>query len=433
MNYSKIPIIGRLYTKFQRTIEYLEKSICEVSNDNISLRFKIKKLNNEKINVLFLCYRPSVWGSLKTVYESMKADDSFNVQIVTIPNKKQLPEKGLNHEVYESEGAETFWKGDDVISGYDYVNKKWLDLRTLNPDYICVQQPYNACREEFQKSWNLRKYAKIFYVHYASNFIGSGILEDTNPPDFVKDIALYFNQSFMDYNLIREYFQKIGNNFTKQYITGFPRYDNLEQYRNCESALWSLEKSENNFRVIWTPRWCTNEGNCCFFDYKDNLINLCKLNEKIDFVFRPHPQAFLNWVATGEMTENELAEYKNVYKKLKNANIDESKEYLTTFYSSDCMITDVSSIVAEYFLTGKPIIYCHKIDCFNDFSRKLSEGFYWVHNWDELKQTLEMLQSGKDPLKEKRHELIKEAFYFPEKSSSGEMIKNIIKEDFYAQ
>ena len=92
------------------------------------------------------------------------------------------------------------------------------------------------------------------------------------------------------------------------------------------------------------------------------------------------------------------------------------------------MITDISSIVAEYFLTGKPIIYCHKKDCFNDFSRKLSEGFYWVRNWQELERTLQMLKSGDDPLKAKRQELIKSEFQIST-AGAGNTIAALIKKD----
>lgn len=429
MNYTKLPIVGKFYKKIKQKFDVLEKEISDVTQQNIELRFKLKKLNNEKINVVFVCHRPAVWGSLKTVYEAMKADESFNVKIVTIPNKKQLPDLGLNHEVYESEGAEVFWKGEDVISGYNYETKEWIDLKVLNPDYVCFQQPYNVCRPNVLNSNQVSKYAKIFYVAYASNFIGTGILEETSPADYVKNISLMFNQNHMDYDLLKNYFNEIGNNFTKQFLTGFPRYDNLSVYNNCESKVWSLPRSKDNFRVIWTPRWCTNEGNCHFFDYKDNLINYCQQNNTVDFVFRPHPQAFLNWISTKELSEQEANDYKDKYAKLSNANIDDTKEYLTTFYSSDCMITDISSIVAEYFLTGKPIIYCHRKDCFNDFSRKLSEGFYWVHNWQELQNTLDMLRTGNDPLKEKRMQLINSCFYIP-KEGSGQSIKEIIKKDF---
>ena len=59
-----------------------------------------------KINVVFVCHRPNVWGSLKSIYEECIKDDRFNVSIVAIPCKKQLPKLGLSHQVYESEGAE---------------------------------------------------------------------------------------------------------------------------------------------------------------------------------------------------------------------------------------------------------------------------------------------------------------------------------------
>ena len=88
--------------------------------------------------------------------------------------------------------------------------------------------------------------------------------------------------------------------------------------------------------------------------------------------------------------------------------------------------------MVDYFMTGKPIIYTHKTDLFNDFGKKIAEGFYWVRNWDELKKTIEMLKSGNDPLKEKRREIIKSEFYIPE-IGAGETIKNIIKGDFYGK
>ena len=111
--------------------------------------------------------------------------------------------------------------------------------------------------------------------------------------------------------------------------------------------------------------------------------------------------------------------------------IDSEKEYLETFYTSSCLVTDISSIVPEYFLTGKPIIYCHRKGSLNSFEKYkgYTAGFYWVENWNELKATLDILRSGKDPLREKRRELIKSEFYIP-KEGSGYLIKEAIKNDF---
>ena len=90
-------------------------------------------------------------------------------------------------------------------------------------------------------------------------------------------------------------------------------------------------------------------------------------------------------------------------------------------------MSDTSSFIADYFTTGKPIIYCHKVDTFNELSKKMSEGFYWVNNWGELKQVLDNLKNGKDELKEKRLQILKELF--GTEQHSGESIKNILKKD----
>jgi hypothetical protein len=195
-----------------------------------------------------------------------------------------------------------------------------------------------------------------------------------------------------------------------------------------ESEAWSFGRAGGKYRILWTPRWCTNEGNCNFFDYKDDVLAYCDEHSDVDFVFRPHPQAFLAWNASGELPEAEAERYRRQYAVRANAKIDGSRTYLSTFYSSDCLISDISSIIAEYFLTGKPVVYCHKKDCFNDFSRKLSEGFYWVRDRKELFAALDMLRSGEDPLKETRQRLIQTEFSIP-LSGAGNHIKDIIKND----
>ena len=87
----------------------------------ISRRLAKKKENGEPIHVVFVCHRPAVWESVHSVYDAMKENPAFRVSLVTIPNKKQLPELGLRHEQYESEGAEAFWQDEGAISGYDYA------------------------------------------------------------------------------------------------------------------------------------------------------------------------------------------------------------------------------------------------------------------------------------------------------------------------
>lgn len=150
-------------------------------------------------------------------------------------------------------------------------------------------------------------------------------------------------------------------------------------------------------------------------------------HKDVSLLFRPHPQAFLNWNRTGEFPKKEADAYQKIYAEADNMSIDAEKSYFNTIFNSDCLISDTSSFIADYFTTGKPIIYCHKVDTFNELSKKMSEGFYWVHNWEELKKVLDDLKNGKDVLKERRLQLLQELF--GRKQNAGETIKEIIKQD----
>lgn len=437
MDYSKIPVLRKVYLKIKSQddkIFELNQQIKLLTNQNINLRYKIKRLNNEKINVIFVCWRPAVWGSLKTVYESMKSDDLFNVNIVVIPNKKQLPKLGLNHENYESEGGEVFWKGEDIIQGYNYETKEWIDLKSLNPDYVCFQQPYNSTRSTLYKSKYISRYAKIFYIAYyaffncnESNFINM----ECTPCDYMEDLSFYFTQNKEDQLFMEKRMIDCNNRLVNIKMTGFPRFDRNNRNLNLLSSAWK-NINDNRFRIIWTPRWCTNENNCHFFDYKDKLVEYCMNQQDIDFVFRPHPQAFLNWEATGEFPKEEALLYKEKFTNSNNMNIDFSEDFLPTFYTAGCMITDTSSVIPEFFLTGNPIIYCHKKNSLNSFAKHkgYTDGFYWAENWNDVNNLLDMLRNGNDPLKQKRQELIKSEFYIP-KQGAGYLIKEEIKKDFF--
>lgn len=403
-----------------RKIErYLEQESLLVAENSIDTRLKIKKLLGEKVNILFICHRPEVWNSLKTVYEAFLSDPTFAVQILVIPNKKQLPEKGFSHEEYESEGAEEFWKGEHCIQGYDYQKDEWLDPRDLHPDYVFLQQPYNITRAAKYKSWMISKYAKLCYVTYVYGVFDEEALAGFHPEDFLTSTSFYFAPDYRHYEYICERLKNMNNFFTRSHMTGFPRFD---------LHLSGEKKRTGAFRALWTPRWSTVEGHSFFFEYKDFLLSYCDQHDSFSLTFRPHPQSFLEWNATGLMTKEEIVAYKSEYEKRKNAQIDTNKDYLISFQEVDCFITDLTSLMVEYLITGKPIIYCHRADGFSEMGRKLAEGYYWVRNKEELIQTLEMLSSGMDPLMEKRKALVQELFYIPEQGA-GLKIKEIIKED----
>ena len=59
------------------------------------------------------------------------------------------------------------------------------------------------------------------------------------------------------------------------------------------------------------------------------------------------------------MTERDVENYKNSVKE-HGASFDKNEIVGDTFRQTEILITDYSSIILEFFLSGKPVIYCGK-------------------------------------------------------------------------
>ena len=205
-------------------------------------------------------------------------------------------------------------------------------------------------------------------------------------------------------------------------------FDNLEKYKKSSSTLWKLNR-EYSFRVIWTPRWTTNENTCHFFDYKDKIVSYCNTHKDVDFVFRPHPQAKLNFAVENNFSIEDFNQYEDIYKTSSNMSIDTTPDFLPLFYSADALISDFSSVIPEFFLTGKPIIYCKNDEAICDAEGNWTKGLYYARNWQEVESLLNQLKNGEDPLMQLRKELISSEFSISPNGVGMEM-KELIKKDY---
>jgi len=226
---------------------------------------------------------------------------------------------------------------------------------------------------------------------------------------------------------------KISHNFRlrKTLSLGYPSLDTMASLKDTAKGNNNFIDEDDKLKIVWTPRWTVDPdiGGSNFFKYKDKFVDFAKKNQNSYVLLRPHPLAFENFLNTGLMTSQELDAYKDSYKQSINASIDEEKDYLSTFWKSDVLVSDISSILVEYFMTGKPIIYCVGSSGFNKFTSQMAQGFYWANNWEDIEGILKELSQGNDPLKKKREELKQQLFGDDFGAASSKIVGAII-EDF---
>jgi hypothetical protein len=387
----------------------------------------VKAATRQPIHVAFVCHSPSLWGKIAPLHTALLADPTFKVSPIAVPYRHG----SFGDANYHDGGMTDFFrsKGIPFLHGWDEGTKQWLDLQTLAPDYVFFQTPYD---DQFPPPYTSRYvslHARVCYVPYVGVLIYRGAVEAiTHPPAFFQNITTAFVATSVERDeLLKKFTPWLTSD--RVVVAGSPMADYARIGLVPKANAWKRVDERAVKRILWTPRWRTDEGNCHFFDYKDFLLDFVAHRPEVDFLLRPHPLCLQNFAKTGEFTKSQQEEFLRRIAAMPNANVDSSGDYQGTLLASDILISDMSSILAEYFITGKPIIYTHRVDSFNEIGAKLAQGFYWVRNSTELGRAIQGLLSGDDPLKPLRDRMITELFS-PPTGGSCEFITNHLRLPF---
>ena len=373
----------------QKTLGRLKSAIFEkgktIYRINIpSFRKSRKKIEarpkEKQIRIGFMIQCPQNWAVLQSVYQKALEDDRTEPVVLLIPEMEFVHYVTVKNIIWEKTyefGEKLF--GKQAVKTYNPESGNWEELEPLKLDYVFIPRPYETYLPKAYRASAIRKYAKVCYIPYAFPILSDWeVLYNSH---FIRNVSLVFCEKERSAEYVRNQFSKtVRSGDQKVFFCGYPKFDLIEDHSGNESELWPRKKTEEITRIIWTPRWTTDPrlGGSSFFKYKDQLIEWAEEDQRIDLVFRPHPLALDHYISAGLMTKQEQDDYLDRYARCKNANVDRTTTYFDTFYSSDCLITDVSSIIMDYLFTDKPIIYCRSTDDEHISLPDLRECMYMV-------------------------------------------------------
>lgn len=362
----------KIYIKKKKNTKFVKKSM----------------LCNNETNIIFLCQCEYIFNKTRNVFKELK---DRNVKTSLYIVKDELSVNSSKTTIFENEFP------NDC---YFYENVKLSDLK---PSLVIYTRPYDVYLPEELKSYNVQKFSKIGYIPYYFSLEKEFGLND--------DLFMRLNYFFADTEEHYEYFNKFAKKNIKKglqhsFNLGYPVFDTLLK-QNGENIF----KNKKAKKVIWTPRWTTDLklGGSNFLRYKDEMFNLFINNPKYSFVFRPHPMLFSNCIKKGLITQNEKNELISKFDLSTNACYDTRSDYIDTFNASDILITDYSAIVVEYFLTGKPMIYCYNESelIFSKDMNNILNCSYVAYSFEDILNYLTMLER-EDPKKNLRTQYIDE-------------------------
>lgn len=305
----------------------------------------------ETLNILFFVIDLSMWKA-DALFQELLQDPHYNPIIVSFLYPNQTLE---NRERTQNEMKKYFQqKGYPFIEGYDFETRTWFDSKTLNPDIIFYNQPYNIGHpiNSIEHFW---RESLFIFIPYAFNVDNFAVLYNT----------LLFNISwkvFIPNESMKESTSKfIFNRAKNQVFTGHYIFDELQ--KELPDPWEKGDKTKK--RIIWAPHHSIKSedsadysiGYSNFLAIADEMIAIAKqYKDKCQFAFKPHPLLRDKLYRQSSWGFERTNEYFKQWETMENTFVEEG-EYSALFAHSDAMIHDSCSFIADYMYTGKPVMF----------------------------------------------------------------------------
>ena len=379
------------------------------------------KSNHSKIRIAFIADMPELWDKSELLFEELIKRDDFEIELFVSPSyneKLQIPEEyGYEWEYFSK-------RYPDYCRSIFKENGEFIDLTTYDFDYIFYGDPYMGHFPHLYRCYHLvQSNAKLCYIPYG--FYGAKFGYDlmaTNT-DFFKNMYFVFADCDDVADILEGLLPKTTKNGLQHIMRiGYPTLSKFitdESYRQC-----------NYKEVLWTPRWSYAElgGGSHFLEYKDQILEIPERYSNFHLTLRPHPMLMANIVQSGLQTQEQMDAYKARIKEV-GADLDQHSDVNAAIKTTDIFITDYSSLIINFFMTGKPIIYCPMNDGYGAIYTKMLEGIYLAHSYEEVDHYLRELHNENDYLKETREKILNSSEFQIYKDSPQNVV-NCILNDF---
>ncbi len=385
-------------------------------------RIKEKSL----VKVAFLVVHSSVWkfDELYTLFEN---DERFEPTVVICPyiiygKKAMLHEMEMAYKLFNE-------KGFRVVSTLNADDESWVNIKkTVNPDIVFFTNPHNQSRREF---WITNFLDRLTcYIPYG--FMISNVQQNQFNQLFHNLLWHCFYETPMHDKMAKQYARNKGQNVV---VTGYPVGDQILS-REPTTYLWKVQDRECK-RIIWAPHHTIEDDNekrgfSTFLEYHEVIFDIIeKFPNRVQIAFKPHPglMAKLNHFPGWGVTRT--AEYFNRWKNHPKGMLCEG-EYIDLFKSSDALIHDSISFIAEYCYTGKPTLFLVRdntvFNKFNEFGKIAFETQYLSHSINETLTFIEkVVLEGDDPMSNQRQNFREKYLTPPNACTASENIYLHIK------
>lgn len=244
-----------------------------------------------------------------------------------------------------------------TLNNIYFLKKKFLNLTKFEKLYYLSPTSFN------NKNFFLVKQYFLKFIFNCDYFISNHVSEKfTN-----NSKKIYIHHDIYDtplvgkkdeknlrFNLLKYDFIVCSSNKSKLIFKRLLKKDlniKIFRYTKLDYAISNFKPKKKNIKIKTIIIAPTNFYTFKKLTIKNEIKKIISylLKENFNVIFRPHPSNFDDEI---------VKKINNDFKYFKTYRFDNSYNYFSTFYKSDCLLTDVSGIAYTYsFLNLKPVIF----------------------------------------------------------------------------
>lgn len=388
------------------------------------------------IRVVFFFPHVTQTDHLSPLFERMQADPRFEPIILCC--RGGGTSQADSFEVFSQKyPASEGWR---VVDGGSHVDQN-ISPYELGADQVFFHTPYslNADRPFYMRADFVARHAKVAHVTYGYPLL---TLDTPNyhvyAGDHVRNCDMFFAESPA---CLEAYGRHIDPE--KVIVTGYTKADEFR--RHMEPVPFDvLAARPGPLDVMWTPHWHvpgdprSDTITSNFLPYRAAMLRIAARDD-IQLHVRPHPLLRLKLNSLNIM---KFDEYDAVLEQFRQAGAkvypaEEGVSYVPALMQTAVLVSDFSSLVAEYTITNRPILFCRTEDVWTNgrwigaFGKTLIENCcYLVDDAAGLEARLdELLKTRRHPLAERMADFVAQNDLFPA-GSSVDRICDLLDQSF---
>ena len=415
---------------------FLRKKIVSPLVKNIRLRSEIFLYNRrlpkifkgickkDRIKVVFFPINIGMWKN-DYLFDLLMSDPRFDPYIISffVP----VDSRDFQRRNQEEMRAYFLSKGYPYYDMYDFEKDRWFDIESFQPDIVFYTQAVNVSykRYNIQSLWHN---SIFYYIPYCL------LMEQ----ETISDNTLLFNicmKVFAPSEFHKKFWSSFINGGKNVVVTGYPSFDYLSNNSSLPCKKWKC--NDGRKRIIWAPHHsiCNNDilSYSNFLDIADYMVMLAEqYKEEVEFVFKPHPRLRPKLEQMTGWGIERTKEYYSKWAEMSNTNFVDG-DYFDLFLTSDAMIHDCSTFMAEYLLTGKPVLFNLRDEMamnLNEYAQRCFRQHYIGHSLSDIEQFIKyVVLKGNDSMKNSRLDFVKKYLNAGIRNSVAESIYKEMKKD----